>query len=200
MNKESIIQQKTKTYKYLFIPMLTIFFKEEWISNSKKATSRLYTLLNELDIDNVYLGETEKDIEKQLFHVIINSKDHAKTLDILKRLSKDNAMIAGSYPIGTTTDMKYVLLVNMADKESGAKFLKYFMKSKYSKIYDKVLLEHEAIANRFNNEELRNIYKVLTRDGELLATIADNLGIDYEDVKELDSKIDLENELFKDKY
>lgn len=168
----------TKTYKYLFIPSSILFF-----------SSKIQEAFNEIDIDDVYLWDKDFKMKPDdgYFFIVahLNNKFYKKINSVT-----ESSFFVCFYTIGT----EYVVIVMRCLKGSS---WQNFLKSEYSKMFSKEVLELAHIKIKFTkNPILEDIFHVLTRDEGLRKKLASRFLLDISEVVELDEKIDMQKEMF----
>ena len=177
-----IDNNKNKTHKYLFDPMMLIYYGV----NVKEVFMHM-------GVESVFLNDTSTSnrIDDSFLYVVVNHKAPRffKALSSLKRYRQ---LYRGIYSI---SEDKSVVLI----KTLTGKVLENFLKSKYSKMYPQDTLEESAKYFRegtLNGEvDYSRVYKVLTKDEDyedLMRNVLDFHG----PLEELDSAIVLEKEIF----
>lgn len=183
----------TKTYKYLFIPFMKLYYGTKEVNN-KYYTTNVYNALMKLDIIDVYLSEGTRPVEEGTFFVLVNMKDKDNFNTRLETIKQSN-LYESHYLVGTNDSPMCMILI----KSHGGKMIKKFLESKYSEIFDRNLLKDERLSKLFINHttnDYDDTYKVLIKDEDLANMFALSMDTDIENINELESKIKLEEEIY----
>lgn len=165
---------KTRTYKYLFLPILH-FYHSDSVIKAFEAMS----------IDNVYIADKDERFKPIdcMFHILVqNNEDFYVHLDTVKTSN----FYKGHYSLDKEHNV--ILFKGFSGKST-----KHFLASEYSKMFDEgSFLEviKKPLATKYMFE-----YRVLSNDTTLREEIATKLNTNVELIQELDSKIVIEDEL-----
>lgn len=201
--KESITEHKTKTYRYLFFPVICLYL-------SKSIIEAFFSL----DIYNIYLED--KAIKKYYKKVRVKNEVEVKTVNssmnddyiyIVLNTSKANTkefetiqnsvFYRGCYIIPKEDGFPSEYFAVVWKIFSGRPF-KHFLNSDYSQMYSKEFLEDkkDLIVKSFL---LENSFRVLYASEEDKKAIVKNLSLDsslVEGIKEIDSVLKEKDETF----
>lgn len=191
-------EQKTKTYRYLFEPTITLFHAPEVRS----------LLLNEkqgFKIIDVFIADSaieDSKPEDGIFYILVD-RTHNNFAVNIEKLKKKSMFYVDNYLIGSL-DSNYAIIRFNSFK---GKILDSFLSSKYSEMYEKQTLVNfksrfQKVSSKGKLEPTKE-YQVLTCSttlkNEIIDSIKahDNSDISYlnEIIVELDSKINFQNEI-----
>jgi hypothetical protein len=159
---------KTKTYRYLFEPSLYLFYSTD-----------VRNLMFALNIINVYLKDSDvkdSDFEDGIFYILVKiDKNFSAKLEKLK----NSRYYLGCYVVGDHRDDLCVITF----KSFKGKSLKNLIKSKYSKMYSKELLNSEKdkfISFNIKTKEINysKEYHVLSHSKEYHKDLVESLELD----------------------
>lgn len=175
---------KTKRYLYLaFVGGYGVKFLELITTLTKEKKLVINAYLGDVDSDQHFSGSFEDPV----IYVLCNK---IEKMDEFLDYMKAHKSYAGDYEV----DEDHHMLVVKIPKEHANSY-KYFLQSKFSKMYSKTFLVNLFGTDKPDITKYKSFY-VLMRDATLARKIADDLDVDSKLLKELDDAIVIKNETF----